>query len=263
MFSKFGFQAYSMRDYYTKEDVTKESLTEAFKKMKSFGYDEVQTAGYGVLTPEEYAIAAKDAGLKIVGTHVGFDGIEEDPDEAMRLHKEVFGTNFIGIGSMPLWARQSKDELLKFIDKVNAFSEYIGKYGFKFTYHNHSFEFTKFADGKRMIDYLVEGFDRKNVSFCLDTYWVQFAGGSPTEWIKKLSGRIDILHLKDMATKKEGDFSGYITEIGQGNMDFDSIVKVAEESKVKYYCVEQDTCPGDPLDSLKLSADYIKAHFVK
>lgn len=113
------------------------------------------------------------------------------------------------------------------------------------------------------MDYLVDGFDKNNVSFCLDTYWVQFAGGSPTEWIKKLSGRIDILHLKDMATKKEGDFSGYITEVGRGNMDFDSIVKAAEESGVKYYCVEQDTCPGDPLDSLKLSADYIKAHFVK
>lgn len=263
MFSKFGFQAYSMRDYYMKEGVTRESLTEAFKKMKSFGYDEVQTAGYGVLTPEEYAKAAADADLKIIGTHVGFDEAEKDPDEAMRLHKEVFGTNLIGTGGMPVWARQSKEELLKFIEKVNAFSEYIAKYGFKFTYHNHNFEFVKFDDGKRMIDYLVDGFDKNNVSFCLDTYWIQYAGGSPTEWIKKLAGRIDILHLKDMATKKEGDFSGYITEIGQGNMDFASIVETAKESGVKYYCVEQDFCPGDPLDSLKISADYIKAHFVK
>ena len=252
-----------MRDYYSNEGVTRESLTEAFGKMKSFGYDEVQTAGYGVLSDADYAAAAKDAGLKIVGTHGGFDKIVDDPDETMRVHKEILGTSLIGTGMMPLWARQSKDELLRFIDKANEFAAYIAKYGFKFTYHNHSLEFVKFAGEKRIMDYLVDGFDKNNVSFCLDTYWVQFAGGSPTEWIKKLSGRIDILHLKDMATKKEGDFSGYITEVGRGNMDFDSIVKAAEESGVKYYCVEQDTCPGDPLDSLKLSADYIKAHFVK
>ena len=55
MFSKFGFQAYSMRDYYSNEGVTRESLTEAFGKMKSFGYDEVQTAGYGVLSDADYA----------------------------------------------------------------------------------------------------------------------------------------------------------------------------------------------------------------
>lgn len=252
-----------MRDYYSKEGTTEKSLTEAFAKMKAFGYDEIQTAGYGVLTAEEYASAASAAGLKIVGTHAGFDSIVEDPDETMRIHKEILGTNLIGTGMMPLWARQSKGELLRFIEKANEFADYISKYGFKFTYHNHSLEFVKIDGDRTMMDYLTEGFDKKNVSFCLDTYWVQFAGGNPTSWIKKLAGRIDILHLKDMATKKDGDFSGYITEIGQGNMDFDSIVEAAKESGVKYYCVEQDFCPGDPLDSLKISADYIKAHFVK
>lgn len=260
---KFGFQAYTMRNYYSDQGVTKESLTEAFKKAKSFGYDEIQTAGSGVLTNEEYAEAAKMAGLKIVGTHIAFDKLMEDPDEAMRIHKEVFETNIIGTGAMPMPVRETKEDVIKFISDVNKFADYIGKYGFKFSYHNHSFEFVKFDDGKSMMDYMVEEFDPEKVSFCLDTCWVQNAGANPEAWIKKLKGRIDILHLKDLGIAKcGGNGKTFLTEIGNGNMSFDTIVKTAEECGVKYFCVEQDECPGDPLDSLKISADYIKKNFV-
>lgn len=31
---------------------------------------------------------------------------------------------------------------------------------------------------------------------------------------------------------------------------------------MKHYVVEQDTCPGDPFDSLKISRDYIKAKYM-
>lgn len=70
--------------------------------------------------------------------------------------------------------------------------------------------------------------------------------------------RIDILHLKDMGMAG----SQFITEIGQGNINFDGIIEVAEKIGVKHYVVEQDTCPGDPFDSLKISRDYIKAKYM-
>ena len=68
-------------------------------------------------------------------------------------------------------------------------------------------------------------------------------------------GRIDILHLKDVGHTKEGDF---ITEIGNGNINYDEVIAVANEIGIKHYIVEQDTCPGDPMDSMKISADYLK-----
>ena len=76
--------------------------------------------------------------------------------------------------------------------------------------------------------------------------------------MKKLAGRIDILHMKDMAMADKP----YFTEIGNGNLNFDGIVRTAAEIGVKHYVVEQDTCPGDPFDSLKFSADYIKANLM-
>ena len=112
------------------------------------------------------------------------------------------------------------------------------------------------------MDYLYEGLNPETVSFCLDTHWVQRGGGNPTTWIKKLAGRIDILHLKDMAVINDNGVQPLITEIGNGNIDFDSVIEAAPKSGVRYYCVEQDICPGDPMDSLKISADYIKKHYM-
>ena len=41
----------------------------------------------------------------------------------------------------------------------------------------------------------------------------------------------------------------------------DGIIETADRIGVKYYVVEQDTCPGDPFDSLRISRDYIKAKY--
>ncbi len=251
MIKELGLQLYTIRDYMQDEN----SIRESFTKLRELGYDIGQTAGYFV-GAEKFAEIAKETGLKICGTHCGFNELIADPDKAMREH-EALGTTNIGIGGMPGEARVNRAALLEFINKSNEFAKYVGKFGFKFTYHNHSFEFAK-LEGKRIMDDLVEGFDPENVSFVLDTYWVQHGGGDVRAWMEKLAGRIDILHLKDMGMAS----SQYITEIGQGNINFDGIIETADKIGVKYYVVEQDTCPGNPFDSLKISRDYIKSKYM-
>ena len=263
MFKKLGVQAYTFRNYYDGENASEATLDKAFRTIKEYGYDETQTAGFATVGIEKYAELAHNAGIDIVGTHYNYDEMLNDTDEAMRKHTEILKTNIMGIGGMPLAARGSKEELFKFIDDFNKIGDRIKPYGFKLTYHNHHFEFVKFDDGKSIMDYLYEGLNPETTSFCLDTHWVQRGGGNPTTWIEKLAGRIDILHLKDMAViNSEAGVVPLITEVGNGQIDFDSVCAVAEKCGVKYYCVEQDTCPGDPLDSLKMSAEYIKRKYM-
>jgi len=83
-------------------------------------------------------------------------------------------------------------------------------------------------------------------------------------WIEKLAGRIDILHLKDM---KVVEIDGYpnqkITEIGQGNMDWEKILETAQNCGVKYYVVEQDdNFTTNCFASVKSSADFLKKYLV-
>ena len=49
-----------------------------------------------------------------------------------------------------------------------------------------------------------------------------------------------------------------MTEIGNGNLEWKNIVAAADEAGCKWYIVEEDTCPGNPFDSLKQSYEYIK-----
>lgn len=160
-------------------------------------------------------------------------------------------------------ARSEKDALLKFIDTANEIGHKLSKYGMKFTYHNHHFEFAK-IEGKTIMDYLIDGFDPNVVSFVLDTYWVQHGGYDVRKMIERLAGRIDILHLKDMGVSLDEKKSD-ITEIGNGNINFEDIIPLAEKIGVKDFVVEQDRnfTTGDPMESIAFSYNYIKKNLMK
>ena len=250
----YGIQLYGVRDFMTNE----EDIKETFAKLKKMGYSQVQTAGCAI-SYKRFGELAKEAGLEIVGTHDSFDMMLNDFEQSLENHR-LLGTTNMGIGGMKCG---SVDELARFIENANIVAEKAAKNGMKFTYHHHSHEFIRRENGKTTMDMLIEGLDRNNTSFVLDTYWIQHAGGDVKEWIRKLEGRIDIIHLKDMKVVYGGDNVGYVNqfaEIGSGNMNWESIIDTAQECNVRYYVVEQDyywetTC----FLSAKQSINYLKS----
>lgn len=252
MFQKFGVQLYTIRDFMK----TADDIRASFKKLKALGYDEAQTAGCAIPYADFGKIAAEE-GITIVGTHDNFAAMIENPALAMDNHRAL-GTTNLGVGGAGGNAFSSVETLENYIAQVNALANEIYPHGFKFTYHNHSGEFA-LLEGKTIMERLVEGFDPVKTSFVLDTYWVQNGGGDVRYWLEKLAGRVDILHLKDMAVTP-GTNNSFYTEIGNGNLYWDGILATAEATGVKHYVVEQDQCPGDPFDSLKMSADFLKKY---
>jgi sugar phosphate isomerase/epimerase len=257
MLKTIGLQLYSIREHMTDEACVRES----FRRIKAMGYDEAQTAGCQI-PYADFGRIAREEGITIVGTHDNFDKMIEDPKLAIENHK-LLGTTNMGIGGR-FFNIQSKDEVYRFIENANKLADIIYEEGMRFTYHHHSHEFIKY-DGVSIMDMLIDGLDPKKTSFVLDTYWLQHAGADVNAWIKKLAGRVDILHLKDMGMKwsETKAATPYITEIGNGNINFEAAIKTALESGVKHFCVEQDICPGDSYDSVKISADYLIKNFKK
>lgn len=251
MIEKLGVQLYTVRQFMN----TPEEVRETFRKLKALGYDQAQTARCAI-PYEEFGRLAKEEGIEIVGTHDNFDLMVSDFDQAYQNH-QYLDTKIMGIGG---FRPQTVEEAMDFIRKANEVGDKIAAKGGRFTYHNHSHEFIVRENGRTMMDMLVEYLNPETTSFVLDTYWVQHGGGDVRHWIEKLTGRIDILHLKDMAKNAETQF---ITEIGHGNLYWEGIMESAEKAGVKYYVVEQDTCPGDPFESLKFSSEFIHKHFMK
>ena len=256
-----GLQIYTVRDKME----TPETYLAAMKQIREIGYTHFQTAGKTTTVEEAefYKKCADEAGLRICGTHFDWKIITEDFDRALKIH-EILDTKNMGIGSMPGGsARTEKDALLAFIDTANEVGNKLAKYGMKFTYHNHHFEFAK-IEGKTIMEYLIEGFDPNVVSFVLDTYWVQYGGYDVRKMIERLAGRIDILHLKDMGVSLDEKKTD-ITEIGNGNINFEDIIPLAEKTGVKDFVVEQDRnfTTGDPMESIAFSYNYIKKNLMK
>ncbi len=258
---KIGLQIYTVRAFTG----TPDGMREAFMNVRRAGYTSIQTAGQ--ITDAEsakyYKECADNAELAICGTHFGWNMICSDLDEAMKIH-DIIGTKNMGIGGIPSIALTDDEEALSsFIETANGIAAKLGEHGFKFTYHNHSFEFKKLG-GKTVMDRLIEGFDPKNISFVLDTYWVQHGGYDVRKMLERLRGRVDILHLKDMGAFGENN-APYITEIGNGNLNFEDIIPLAEDIGVKDFVVEQDTnfATGNAFDSIITSYNYLKEHFMR
>ncbi len=250
--NKIGVQLYTIRDFMK----TEEDIRVSFDKLKKLGYDEAQTAGCAI-PYARFGELAREAGITIVGTHDDFGRMCQDPEGSMNDHA-LLGTRIMGIGG---FFSEDLAEYKKFIAQANQVAANIKARGFKFTYHNHSHEFLR-LEGKLIMDWLLEGLDPDNTGFVLDTYWVQHGGGDVRHWIEKLAGRIDILHLKDMAKSPRGaEQPQYYTEIGNGNLYWEGILEAALRTGVRHFVVEQDTCPGDPFESLKRSSEYLHANF--
>lgn len=241
-------QLYTLRDFTkTAEDVEK-----TLKKVKEIGYNAVQISGMGPVDPVFVKGAVNNLQLKVCATHVSFERLQTDIKSVINDHK-LWDCQYVGVGSMPNDYRTGKEGYIKFAREASAIGKELAANGLKLIYHNHAFEFQKF-DGVTGMDILLNE-TTSDVGFEIDTFWVQTGGGNPVQWLKKVAGRIDVVHFKDMEII---DNQQTMAAIGEGNLDWPSIIDICREIGVKWYAVEQDVCPRDPFDCLASSLNYLK-----
>ena len=101
-----------------------------------------------------------------------------------------------------------------------------------------------------MMDIMLENADPDAFEFELDTYWIQAGGANPVDWIKKVDGRMSVVHFKDMMIKGDAQ---HFAEIGEGNLNWPDIIKACRDTGVVWAPVEQDTSFRSPFESLEIS----------
>lgn len=250
---QFAVILYTLRDFLK----TQEEVDATFKKVAEIGYQAIQVSGMAkdVMSAEAIAATAAKYDLTICATHEPGVDILEDTDAVIKRLKTL-GTKYTaypfpaGINFSDHASRQS---LIQGLNKAGA---KMREAGLVLTYHNHANEFIQW-DGKTALDHIYDETDPRNLQAEIDTYWVQLGGGCPVQWIEKLNGRLPLLHMKDVGVREGNQPTMF--EIGRGNLDFPAIVAAAEKTGCEWFIVEQDTCPGDPFDSIAQSFEYIKA----
>jgi sugar phosphate isomerase/epimerase len=145
------------------------------------------------------------------------------------------------------------EDCKKSSDLLNQIGFLAHNNGLKLCWHNHANEFFEMEEGLPF-DYLMLHTEKKYVRCEMDIYWVTKGGADAVKILKQYSGRIPMLHIKDMAA----DVAKTITCPGSGIIDFPAILGEARKQKIAHYFVECDNAP-DGMSCLKTSSDFLKA----
>lgn len=222
--------------------------------------------------------AEKSTGVTVMSTSCNYDPLFGPNSKGLDLVRDLdkiidvnhkLGVTYVRDSLMPRGCIHSEEGFHKAAETFNKYGKILKENGLKLYYHNHHFEFEKF-NGKTGYDILIDETDPEYVGFEIDVHWVQRGGKNPVDYIKKLNGRCDMVHLKDYRIvmpdiepsaqellHKEQCIQ--FAEIGEGTLDMPAIIRASLESGAKYLPIEQDSCYGkDPFDCIKLSVSNIK-----
>lgn len=234
---------------YTLREETNKDFAGTLEKIAEIGYKGVEFAGYGGLTASKLKNVLEKLGLKAAGSHVGLDLLKDRIDEVIDYNLEI-GNKYI---VCPWNQYNSRYDYIETAGLFNKIGEKCKEEGFQFCYHNHNHEFASY-NGEYGLDILYRKTDPELVMAEIDTYWVKYAGLDPAEYIKKYSGRTPLIHLKDMDNSEDRVF----TEIGNGILDFNSIINASQDSGAEWFIVEQDVCKRPAIESVKISFENLK-----
>ncbi|MDA0321302.1 MAG: sugar phosphate isomerase/epimerase [Verrucomicrobia bacterium] len=248
--SKIAAITYTLRDLAKKpSDVPK-----VLKKVRKIGYLNIQASGglYIELPPAELRKMADDAGLKIIGAHIGLADMQNDLSAVVD-QLETYGTRYV---SIPIVNPDKKTaaEWRRLSRQFEIEAKRLSKHGIILQYHNHAHEFEKFGirggkGGATAHEIIMQN---SSLQAELDVAWVARGGYDPADYLAGLKGRADQIHAKDW-----GIVNGQPEwrAVGEGGLNWKAIVKAAKTARVKMYIVEQDNCPvtNDPLKSIAIS----------
>jgi sugar phosphate isomerase/epimerase len=263
-----AIQLYSVRDDMEAD------FAGTVKKVKELGYDGVEFAGlFGKSAAEVKEICAT-VGVTPISAHVPFDQMMADPDGVLATYAEI-GCEFVVIPYLTEEYRPGNAKFGEVIEGAKMLGEKAKALGMKLCYHNHDFEFVK-LDGEYALDILYREVSADLLQTELDTCWVNVGGEEPAAYIRKYSGRAEIVHLKDFIGGKtenmyaligideneEKDAGGKFEfrPVGHGCQDFPAILAAAEDAGARWVVVEQDSpsCGNTPMECAKMSIDYLK-----
>lgn len=228
-------------------------------KVASFGYKELETYGYADgkifgMAFKDFAAHVKGLGMKITSGHYPLDIASSDKWKAAVSDAKAIGQKFMVVPYINENERKTIDDYKRICEKLNKAGEVCNANGIRFGYHNHAFEFDK-VDGQIPYDVMLAELDPKKVGMELDLYWVYRAGHDPLKYFEKYPGRFEQWHVKDM-DKNDRDKNA---DVGTGSIDFAALFEKAKLSGMKHFYVEQESYPGEPIDSVSASIKNLKA----
>lgn len=253
-----GIQMWSLREQ------TKTDVPAALDLVKKYGLTEVETAGTGNLSTEDFVKALNERGLKAVSAHIGYDDLNKDLAEQIKKAKAL-GVKYVMTAWIPhqgaFTAAQAREAAANF----NKWGAAFKAEGITYGLHPHGYEFVALPEegGKTPFDIIVAETKPELVSFEMDVFWVFHAGVDPAGLLKKYPDRWVLLHVKDI---RKGAVTGLSTggapptdnvAVGTGQVNWPEVLQTAQDVGVQHFFIEDET--PTPLVCIPDSLKYLRA----
>ncbi len=262
-----GIQLYSVRDNMKTDPLG------TLKQLSEMGYQYVEHANYVNrkfygFSPSEFKKNLDGLGIKMKSGHTvlgpqHWDAVKKDFNDAWKYTVEdaaTVGQQYVISPSLENRYRTNYDELKMFLDVFNKSGELCKKWGMKFGYHNHDFEFSQKLNGEIMYDIILKNTDPSLVIQQLDTGNLYNGGAKTMDIVNQYPGRFMLVHVKDEIKASSGDEKYESTILGAGIVNLKSVIDlIRKKTKNVHYIIEQESYQGKtPLDCAKEDLDIMK-----
>lgn len=265
---QIAIQLYSVRDDMAAD------FEGTLKKVKALGYDGVEFAGLFGKSAAEIKAMCKEIVLTPISAHVPFVDMMADPT-LLDVYAEI-GCKYVVIPYLTEEYRPGNDKFNEVIEGAKVLGAKANSLGMKLCYHNHDFEFVK-VNGEYALDILYTEVSADLLQTELDTCWVNVGGENPADYVRKYTGRVEIVHLKDFVggnsenmyaligidenEKKDTQGKFEFRPVGSGVQNFPAILEAAKDAGALWVVVEQDQPSMDKtaLECAEMSIKYLNS----
>lgn len=251
-----GVQLYSVRNEL------EEDLRGTLAAVRNAGFTDVETYSLHGMTAPEYRALLDSVGLSVSASHMPYERVVNET-AAVAEEAAALGAEWVVVPWIPHEEPFSAEDMERAIADFNTAAQALQQQGLKFAYHAHGYEFHEAEGGGTLFDTFLAETDPELVKVEMDVYWVVWPGQDPVAMLQAHPDRYRLLHIKDLRSDiTEGDLTGhapldYQVPIGDGRIDWPSILSAAEEAGVEHYYIEYEHT--EPLTALEQSLEYLRS----
>lgn len=236
---EIGVQLYSFRNQIPKD------IPGTLQKIRSMGIVELEGGDTYGLPQLEFNSIIDKMGFKMISIGADFDKLQRDLPGVIAEAKS-FGAKYV----VCFWIPHSGNEFTlenakNGIEVFNAAGKVLSENGLSLCYHPHGYEFRPYEKGT-LFDYIMNSVKAEWVNFEMDVFWIKHPGQDPVALLKKYPGRFQLMHLKDRKPGTVGNQNGNVdvetnVVLGSGDVGIADIMKVAKQSGVKHFFIEDES----------------------
>jgi sugar phosphate isomerase/epimerase len=250
-------QLYSFRDESRRGSEQFTLDRELFDELARLGYGGVETVG----VPGGDVVAAREAlaqaGLAVTSTHSWASIDDADKFDRVCADAAAIGSPWVIVSGGHF---QTRDEIARFADSLNAGAAIAARHGIGVGLHNHDLEMHDVEGGGPAYALIRDATD-PSVGFQVDIFWVFVGGASPAAVILDLGSRVRSLHVKDGLVPPPSASGGHRfanSAVGSGVVEpAPAIEAAATAGSVEWLIVELDHADGPVIDAVTGSIEYL------